>query len=145
MKRLLPLMDREKTFSVQTRILEGYEIAYKPFDINSALSGIAEREGFRLDVRAPQQIEHLRVVMEHAVLRRILAVHQFGKCNGKLFAELLDDAVIRHTLAVLPFGNRFIGHAERFRQLFLRQIFLSALLCDVTSDSCLIHLDCLLY
>ena len=68
MKRLLPLLDREKTFSVQTRILEGYEIAYKPFDINSALSGIAEREGLRLDVRAPQQIVSVSITQDTGYL-----------------------------------------------------------------------------
>lgn len=67
-KRLLPLLDREKTFSVQTRILEGYEIAYKPFDVNSALSGIAEREGLRLDVRAPQQIVSVTVTQDTGYL-----------------------------------------------------------------------------
>ena len=53
---------------MQTRILEGYEIAYKPFDVNSALSGIAEREGLRLDVRAPQQIVSVTVTQDTGYL-----------------------------------------------------------------------------
>ena len=75
----------------------------------------------------------------------ILAVHQFGKRNGKLFAKLFDDTVVRHTLAIFLFGNSLIGYAKRFRQLLLRQIFHSAFLCDVVADSCLIHMECLLY
>ena len=41
--------------------------------------------------------------------------------------------------SVFPFGDRLIGHAEFFRQLFLCQIFLPAFLGNVTADGCLIR------
>lgn len=64
---------------------------------------------------AAQQVKDLLIVINpHAALRRILAVHQLGKRNGKLPADLFNNAVIGHTLAVFPFGNRLIGHAEFF-------------------------------
>ena len=57
-------------------------------------------------LRALQQIENLRVVIDpHAVLHRVLAVHQLGQRYGQRLTERLDYAVIRHTLAVFPFGD----------------------------------------
>lgn len=62
---------------------------------------------------AAQQVKDLLIVINpHAALRRILAVHQLGERNGKLPADLFNNAVIGHTLAVFPFGDRLIGHAE---------------------------------
>ena len=53
---------------------------------------------------AAQQAEDLLIVLDaHAVLRRILAVHQLRKRHMKRFAEPLNDAVIGHTRSVLPF------------------------------------------
>ena len=60
-------------------------------------------------------------------------------------AEPLNDAVIRHTFSVLPFGNGLVGHAELLRQLLLCQILPLALARDVAADGCLIHFKCLLY
>ena len=55
-------------------------------------------------LRAAQQVENLFIVVDaHTVLRRILAVHQLRKRHMNYVAEFLDDAVIRHTLSVLPF------------------------------------------
>ena len=91
-------------------------------------------------LHAAQQVKDLFIVINpHAVLRRILAVHQLGERNGKLPADLFNNAVIGHALAVFPFGDRLIGHAEFFRQLFLCQIFLPAFLGNVTADGCLIR------
>ena len=50
-----------------------------------------------------QQVENLFIVVDaHAVLRRILAVHQLRKRHMDRVAEFLDDAVIRHTRSRLP-------------------------------------------
>lgn len=68
MKTLLPQLDSKKTFSVQTRILEGSMPAYKPFDVNSSLSGICERAGLTLDVKTPQQIVSVAVTSVGAYL-----------------------------------------------------------------------------
>ena len=52
---------------------------------------------------AAQQVKDLFIVINpHAILRRILAVHQLGERNGKLPADLFNNAVIGHTLAVFP-------------------------------------------
>lgn len=51
---ILPLVDPELTFSVQTRILA--DLPYKPFDLNTPLAEIISSSGAVLDVRAPQQI-----------------------------------------------------------------------------------------
>lgn len=51
---ILPLLDPELTFSVQTRILA--DLPYKPFDLNTPLAEIISSSGAVLDVRAPQQI-----------------------------------------------------------------------------------------
>ena len=96
-------------------------------------------------LRAPQQIENLRVVINpDAVLRRILSVHQFGQRYGQCLTERLNHAVIRHTLAVFPFGDGLVGHAQLLRQLFLRQILFPTFARDVAADGCLIHFECLL-
>ena len=51
-------------------------------------------------LRAVKQIEDLRIVIDaHAVLRRVLAVHQLRKRHMERIAELLDNAVIRHAFA----------------------------------------------
>ena len=51
-----------------------------------------------------QQVENLFIVVDaHAVLRRILAVHQLRERYMERIAECLNDAVIRHTLSVFPF------------------------------------------
>ena len=51
-----------------------------------------------------QQVENLFIVVDaHAVLRRILAVHQLRKRHMKRITELLNNGVIRHTRSVLPF------------------------------------------
>lgn len=68
LKPLLPLLDETLSFSVQTRILPGCEPAYKPFDCNAALSGIAQRAGLTLDVRAPRQVISLAITAETAYL-----------------------------------------------------------------------------
>ena len=60
-------------------------------------------------------------------------------------AEPLNDAVIGHTFSVLPFGNGLVGHAELLRQLLLREILFLTLACDVASNGCLVHLECLLW
>ena len=62
----------------------------------------------------------------------------------KRFAERLNDAVIRHTFSVLPFGNGLVGHAELLRQLLLCEILFPALARDVAADGCLVHSECLL-
>ena len=59
-------------------------------------------------------------------------------------AEPLNDAVIRHTFSVLPFGNGLVGHAELLRQLLLREVLFPALARDVAADGCLVHSECLL-
>ena len=60
------------------------------------------------------------------------------------FAERLNDAVIRHTLSVLPLGDGLVGHAELLRQLLLREILFLALVRDIAADACLVHLERLL-
>ena len=53
---------------------------------------------------AAQQVENLFIVVDaHAVLRRILAVHQLRKRHMDRVAEWLNDAVIGHTRSVFPF------------------------------------------
>ena len=92
-----------------------------------------------------QQVENSFIVVDaHAVLRRILAVHQLRKRHMKRFAEPLNDAVIGHTLSVLPLGDGLVGHAELLRQLLLREVLFPALARDVAADGCLVHSECLL-
>lgn len=44
------------SFSVQTRIIEGYRPDYGPFDVNTPLAAAAQQAGFTLDVRHPAQV-----------------------------------------------------------------------------------------
>ena len=60
-------------------------------------------------------------------------------------AELLNDAVVWHTLSILSLGDGLVGHAELLCQLLLHQILFLALARDVAADGCLVHLKCLLY
>lgn len=45
-----------QSFSVQTRILEGFQPDYKRFDVNTALADLALASGAALDVKSPAQI-----------------------------------------------------------------------------------------
>ncbi|MDR0929705.1 MAG: hypothetical protein LBM74_08380 [Oscillospiraceae bacterium] len=49
-------LDSARSVSVQARILEGVNLDYKPFDVNTALSKAAMATGAPLDVKAPAQI-----------------------------------------------------------------------------------------
>ena len=51
---ILPLIDPDLPFSVQTRVLA--DLPYKPFDLNTPLAEILSSSGAPLDVRNPQQI-----------------------------------------------------------------------------------------
>jgi 23S rRNA (cytidine2498-2'-O)-methyltransferase len=51
---ILPLIDPDLPFSVQTRVLA--DLPYKPFDLNTPLAEILSSGGAPLDVRNPQQI-----------------------------------------------------------------------------------------
>ena len=51
---ILPLVDPDLPFSVQTRVLA--DLPYKPFDLNTPLAEILSSGGAPLDVRNPQQI-----------------------------------------------------------------------------------------
>ena len=58
---------------------------------------------------AALQVEDLPVVVNpHVVFCRILAVHKLRKRRVECIAELLDDAVVLHALAILPLGDRLI-------------------------------------
>lgn len=51
---ILPLVEPELAFSVQTRVLA--DLPYKPFDLNNPIAEVISSTGAPLDVRAPQQI-----------------------------------------------------------------------------------------
>ncbi|MCE7982583.1 MAG: 50S rRNA methyltransferase [Caldilinea sp. CFX5] len=51
---ILPLVDPDLPFSVQTRVLA--DLPYKPFDLNNLLAEVISSSGAPLDVRNPQQI-----------------------------------------------------------------------------------------
>ncbi len=53
---LLPALDTAQGFSVQTRIIDGYQPAYKRFDVNTALCEAAQETGAPLDVKNPAQV-----------------------------------------------------------------------------------------
>ena len=60
-------------------------------------------------LRAAQQVEDLPVVVgPHAVLHRILVIHELRKRHVECAAELLNDAAVRHALAILPLGDRLV-------------------------------------
>lgn len=63
----------------------------------------------------------------------------------KRAAKLLDNAVIGHAFAVLPFGDGFIGYAKHFAQLLLRKVLHAPLLRDEVANGSLVHRGCLLY
>lgn len=55
LRGLLPSLNAQNSFSVQTRIIDGFTPAYKRFDVNAALCVIAQETGAQLDVKAPAQ------------------------------------------------------------------------------------------
>lgn len=82
---LLPLIEPELSFSVQSRILA--DLSYKPFDLNNALAEVISDTGAELDVRAPEQI--LSVICaandntQHAAyLGLSLALHNLSNWAG---------------------------------------------------------------
>ena len=59
----------------------------------------------------------------------------------KCTAKILDNAVIGHAFAVLPFGDGFVGYAKHFAQLFLRKVSRAPLLCDEVANGSLVYGD----
>lgn len=53
---LISLLDKSKTFSVQTRLYGKDEKDYKRFDLNQRLSDNLISKGYNLDVRGPEQV-----------------------------------------------------------------------------------------
>lgn len=54
--QLLPRLEPNTGFSVQTRVAEGYQPPYKRFDVNTALAEAAQAAGAALDVKKPGQV-----------------------------------------------------------------------------------------
>lgn len=80
-ENLLALFDPELPFSVQTRLFA--TPAYKPFDINTTLSGIIEANlGAPLDVRAPAQILSVAISARRAYVGLSLAMHNLSDWAG---------------------------------------------------------------
>lgn len=98
---ILPLVDPELTFSVQSRIFA--DLPYKPFDLNNPLAEIITNIGPTLDVRAPHQIlsvvcaaslPHSRLPTPHsAFLGLSLALHNLSNWAGGMrrFARETDQ------------------------------------------------------
>ena len=66
--RIRSRIQKEKTFSVQTRILDGLETDYKRFDVNTALAEALCGEGLILDVKTPEQIVSVTLSQGEAYL-----------------------------------------------------------------------------
>ena len=98
---ILPLVDPELTFSVQSRIFT--DLPYKPFDLNNPLAEIITNIGPTLDVRAPHQIlsvvcaaslPHSRLPTPHAAFLGLsLALHNLSNWAGGMrrFARETDQ------------------------------------------------------
>lgn len=63
----------------------------------------------------------------------------------KRTAKILDNAVIRHRLAVFPLGDGFVRHAKHFAQLLLRKVLARRFYVIKAANGCLVHRGCLLY
>lgn len=50
------MMDKNKSFSVQTRLLGKMDFEYKVFDVNQYMADEITKNGFNLDVRCPEQV-----------------------------------------------------------------------------------------
>ena len=59
--RLEERLTRDRTFSVQTRILDGAECRYGPFDVNTVIAGALAEKGYVTDVRKPGQVVSVTV------------------------------------------------------------------------------------
>lgn len=78
---LAELVDPALSYSVQSRLLD--DTAYKPFDINRALSGlIQDTAGAPLDVRDPAQIISVVIAKGNAFLGISLAAHNLSNWAG---------------------------------------------------------------
>jgi len=106
---LLPLVDPELPFSVQSRVLA--DLPYKPFDLNTPLAEVISSSGAPLDVRAPIQIlsvvcanaDHAREPLGRA-LRHTLRLHS-GQAHHAAYLGL--------SLAVHNLSN-WAGGMRRF-------------------------------
>lgn len=56
LRPLLQGLSADDTFSVQTRMIEGYQPGYKRFDVNTALADAVAAQGVALDVKRPAQV-----------------------------------------------------------------------------------------
>ena len=73
------------------------------------------------------------------VFRDIIARKKFVDADAQRRAQLRIERHIRQTYPALPFGYRFIAHAELFRQLLLRETERLSLPRNVLSDLDEIH------
>lgn len=99
---ILPLVDPELPFSVQSRVLA--DLPYKPFDLNNPIAEVLSSTGAPLDVRSPQQILSIvcatritnhesRITNYVAYLGLSLAVHNLSNWAGGMrrFAREADQ------------------------------------------------------
>ncbi|MBD1373502.1 methyltransferase domain-containing protein [Hazenella sp. IB182357] len=60
------LLDKSKSFSIQTRITQPKQSRFKRFDINRVVSEWLQAEGYALDVKHPEQVVSIVVDSEQA-------------------------------------------------------------------------------
>jgi 23S rRNA (cytidine2498-2'-O)-methyltransferase len=82
LESLIPLLDRERSFSVQTRLLGGGPWPYQRFDVNQRLAARLQAVGGSLAVSRPQQVVSVVCTTAHAYLGLSAAADNLSDWGG---------------------------------------------------------------
>ncbi len=91
---LIDKLDKNKTFSVQTRLMSDTSFPYKASDINKELANALIQEGFKLDVKSPEQIISIFINESLAFIGISLAKYNLSNWSGGEYKFKKDENLI---------------------------------------------------
>lgn len=91
---LINRLDKNKTFSIQTRLISDTSFPYKASDINKKLANTLEQEGFNLDVKSPEQVISIFVTENFAFIGISLAKYNLSNWSGGEYKFKKDENLV---------------------------------------------------
>lgn len=90
----LDKLDKNRTFSIQTRLLSDTKFPYKASDLNKELANVIVQNGFTLDVKSPEQIISIFITENMAYLGISLTRYNLSSWSGGEYKFRKDENLI---------------------------------------------------
>ncbi len=87
-------LNNNKTFSVQTRLVSDTSFLYKASDINKELANTLEQDGFKLDVKSPEQVISIFITENLAYIGVSLVKYNLSTWSGGEYKFRKDESLI---------------------------------------------------